>query len=54
MAMVKLNGGLGTSMGISGPKSALAGPGDGLTFLDIMARQVLALRGGTACRPRCS
>lgn len=43
VAMVKLNGGLGTSMGITGPKSALVVK-DGLTFLDVTARQVLALR----------
>lgn len=42
-AVLKLNGGLGTSMGISGPKTALP-VRDGLTFLDIIARQVLALR----------
>ena len=42
--VLKLNGGLGTSMGISGPKSALQ-VRDGLTFLDVIARQVLALRG---------
>ncbi|WP_377644578.1 UTP--glucose-1-phosphate uridylyltransferase [Oryzobacter terrae] len=41
--VVKLNGGLGTSMGIRGPKSALV-VRDGLTFLDVIARQVLALR----------
>jgi len=41
--VIKLNGGLGTSMGISGPKSALP-VRDGLSFLDIIARQVLALR----------
>ena len=41
--VVKLNGGLGTSMGIRGPKSVLP-VRDGLTFLDIIARQVLALR----------
>jgi UTP--glucose-1-phosphate uridylyltransferase len=41
--VVKLNGGLGTSMGISGPKTALP-VRDGLTFLDIIARQNLALR----------
>ncbi|NHA67621.1 UTP--glucose-1-phosphate uridylyltransferase [Phycicoccus flavus] len=41
--VVKLNGGLGTSMGVSGPKSALE-VRDGLTFLDVIARQVLALR----------
>ncbi len=41
--VIKLNGGLGTSMGVSGPKSALH-VRDGLTFLDVIARQVLALR----------
>ena len=41
--VLKLNGGLGTSMGISGPKSALP-VRDGLTFLDIIARQVLTVR----------
>ncbi len=43
VAVVKLNGGLGTSMGMAGPKSALPVRGD-LTFLDIIARQTLALR----------
>jgi UTP--glucose-1-phosphate uridylyltransferase len=43
VAMVKLNGGLGTSMGITGPKSALVVK-DGLSFLDVIARQTLALR----------
>ena len=42
-AVLKLNGGLGTSMGISGPKTALP-VRDGLSFLDIIARQVLAIR----------
>lgn len=42
-AVIKLNGGLGTSMGLSGPKSELT-VRDGLTFLDIIAEQVLALR----------
>jgi UTP--glucose-1-phosphate uridylyltransferase len=41
--VLKLNGGLGTSMGLTGPKSLLEVK-DGLTFLDIIARQVLALR----------
>ncbi len=41
--VIKLNGGLGTSMGLSGPKTALE-VRDGLTFLDIIVRQVLALR----------
>lgn len=41
--MLKLNGGLGTSMGMSGPKSLLPVKDD-LTFFDIIARQVLHLR----------
>lgn len=41
--MIRPNGGLGTSMGIAGPKTGLQ-VRDGLTFLDIMALQVLALR----------
>ena len=42
--MLKLNGGLGTSMGMTAAKSLLEVK-DGLTFLDIIARQVLHLRG---------
>jgi UTP--glucose-1-phosphate uridylyltransferase len=42
-AVIKLNGGLGTSMGLEGPKSALRVRGE-LTFLDVIARQLLALR----------
>lgn len=42
-AVVKVNGGLGTSMGLSAPKSVLE-VREGLTFLDVTARQVLALR----------
>jgi UTP--glucose-1-phosphate uridylyltransferase len=41
--MIRLNGGLGTSMGMTGPKSLVEAK-DGLTFLDIIARQVLGLR----------
>jgi UTP--glucose-1-phosphate uridylyltransferase len=41
--VIKLNGGLGTSMGMTGPKSLLEVK-DGLTFLDLAARQVTALR----------
>src|SRR3954454_18646866 len=41
--VLRLNGGLGTSMGLSRAKSLLEAK-DGLTFLDIIARQVLALR----------
>ena len=47
--VVKLNGGLGTSMGLSGPK-ALLEIKEGLTFLDVIARQVLRLRGQTGAR----
>jgi len=47
--VLKLNGGLGTSMGLDGPKSLLPVK-EGLTFLDITARQVLALRERTGAR----
>ncbi|MBV9205168.1 MAG: UTP--glucose-1-phosphate uridylyltransferase [Actinobacteria bacterium] len=43
LVVVKLNGGLGTSMGLSGPKSLLEVK-PGTSFLDIIATQVLALR----------
>jgi len=42
-AVIKLNGGLGTSMGMDRAKSLLCVRG-GLSFLDVIARQVLALR----------
>src|SRR5262245_1966659 len=42
-AIIKLNGGLATSMGLDQAKSLLPVK-DGLTFLDIIARQVLAQR----------
>ena len=43
LVIVKLNGGLGTSMGLSGPKSLLKVK-PGTSFLDVIATQVLALR----------
>ena len=43
--VVKLNGGLGTSMGLDRAKSLLE-VRDGLSFLDIIARQVLAAAPG--------
>jgi len=43
VAVVKLNGGLGTSMGMTRAKSLIEAR-DGLSFLDIVARQTLALR----------
>ena len=42
-AIIKLNGGLGTSMGLSKAKTLLP-VRDGLTFLDIIVRQVLSAR----------
>jgi UTP--glucose-1-phosphate uridylyltransferase len=41
--VLKLNGGLGTSMGMTQAKSLIEAK-DGLTFLDVIARQVLSLR----------
>ncbi len=43
LVVVKLNGGLGTSMGLSGPKSLIEVK-PGRSFLDVIATQVLALR----------
>jgi UTP--glucose-1-phosphate uridylyltransferase len=43
LVVIKLNGGLGTSMGLSGPKSLLPVK-PGTCFLDVIATQVLALR----------
>ena len=51
--VIKLNGGLGTGMGLEKAKSLLP-VRDGLTFLDLIARQILHLRqqagGGTVPR----
>ncbi len=41
--VIKLNGGLGTSMGLQGPKSLLPVRKD-VNFLDLMVRQILDLR----------
>ncbi len=41
--VIKLNGGLGTSMGMDRAKSLIEAK-DGLSFLDLVARQVLGLR----------
>ncbi|MEO0016832.1 MAG: hypothetical protein RLZZ522_115 [Verrucomicrobiota bacterium] len=49
--IIKLNGGLGTGMGLQGPKSLLS-VRDGVNFLDLMVRQTLALRGATGARVR--
>jgi UTP--glucose-1-phosphate uridylyltransferase len=49
LVVVKLNGGLGTSMGLSGPKSLLNVKPD-MSFLDVIATQVLGLRERYAAR----
>lgn len=41
--VIKLNGGLGTGMGLQGPKSLLS-VREGVNFLDLMVRQILDLR----------
>ena len=48
-AMIRLNGGLGTSMGMEQAKSLLD-VRDGLSFLDIIVRQVQTLRAATGAR----
>jgi UTP--glucose-1-phosphate uridylyltransferase len=48
VAVIKLNGGLGTGMGLNGAKSLLPARAR-LTFLDIIVRQVLYLRRKTGC-----
>jgi len=50
-AVLKLNGGLGTTMGLDGAKSLLEVK-DGLTFLDIIVRQILLLRRQHGARIR--
>jgi UTP--glucose-1-phosphate uridylyltransferase len=47
--VIKLNGGLGTSMGMDRAKSLIEAK-DGLTFLDIAVRQVLHLRESSGAR----
>jgi UTP--glucose-1-phosphate uridylyltransferase len=47
--VIRLNGGLGTSMGMTRAKSLLEAK-DGLSFLDVIARQVLGLREGSGAR----
>ena len=47
--VLKLNGGLGTSMGMTQAKSLIEAK-DGLTFLDVIARQVLELRRRSGAR----
>ena len=49
--VIKLNGGLGTSMGLQGPKSLLP-VRDGVTFLDLIVRQILDLRQRNGAKVR--
>ena len=49
--IVKLNGGLGTGMGLLGPKSLLA-VREGVNFLDLMVRQTLSLREQSGTKVR--
>lgn len=49
--VIKLNGGLGTGMGLQGPKSLLA-VRDGVNFLDLMVRQILSLRNTSGANVR--
>lgn len=49
--VIKLNGGLGTSMGLQGPKSLLS-VREGVNFLDLMVRQILDLRKSTGAPVR--
>lgn len=49
--IIKLNGGLGTSMGLQGPKCLLP-IREGTNFLDLMVRQVLDLRQRSGAKVR--
>ncbi len=49
--VIKLNGGLGTGMGLQGPKSLLA-VREGVNFLDLMVRQILDLRKSSGANVR--
>lgn len=49
--VIKLNGGLGTGMGLQGPKSLLE-VREGVNFLDLMVRQILDLRKSSGANVR--
>lgn len=49
--VIKLNGGLGTGMGLQGPKSLLP-IRDGVNFIDLMVRQILDLRNSSGTNVR--
>lgn len=49
--IIKLNGGLGTSMGLQGPKSLLP-VRDGATFLDLIVKQIMEMRRSSGSSAR--
>ena len=49
--VIKLNGGLGTGMGLQGPKSLLS-VREGVNFLDLMVRQILDFRKNSGANVR--
>jgi UTP--glucose-1-phosphate uridylyltransferase len=51
VVVVKLNGGLGTGMGLQGPKSLLS-VRKGVNFLDLMVRQTISLREKSGTKVR--
>lgn len=51
VVVVKLNGGLGTGMGLQGPKSLLD-VRNGVNFLDLMVRQICSLREASGSNVR--
>jgi UDP-N-acetylglucosamine pyrophosphorylase len=51
LAVLKLNGGLGTTMGCVGPKSAIE-VRDGMTFLDLTVRQIEVHSSNAVPEPR--
>jgi UTP--glucose-1-phosphate uridylyltransferase len=53
LVVLKLNGGLGTSMGCVGPKSAISVRND-LTFLDLCVRQIEVRYATDTVAPPCA
>lgn len=51
VVVIKLNGGLGTGMGLQGPKSLL-NVRDSVNFIDLMVRQILDLRRSSGAQVR--
>lgn len=49
LVVIKLNGGLGTSMGCHGPKSVIPVRSD-LTFLDLTVQQIEVMESKFVCK----